>query len=197
LRVATWFDEPSVPMDAEMIAVLHGLADALVEAGAAVDRTARPQLDFTEAWRAGAWLIGAACNVSGGGRDVSHNEWLFADRERARGRQRWAEFFEEVDVLLCPVTLAPAFEHLQDGTWATRDFVVNGVTVPYITLEAWPSLIGSAYLPSTSAPVGWTAGGLPVGVQVVSPYLYDHRSIAVAGLITDLVGGYAVPPIAR
>ena len=56
-------------------------------------------------------------------------------------------------------------------------------------------MIGAAYLPSTSAPVGRTAGGLPVGVQVVSPFLHDYRSIAVAGLITELVGGYAVPPI--
>lgn len=197
LRVATWFEEPSVLMDDEMTAVLEGVADALVEAGAAVDRTARPQLDFTDAWRAGAWLIGAACNISGGERDVSHNEWLFADRERARLRQRWAEYFENVDVLLCPVTLVPAFEHLQEKNWATREIVVNGASVPYIALEAWPALIGSAYLPSTSAPVGRTAGGLPVGVQVVSPYLHDLRSIAVAGLITDLVDGYAVPPIAR
>jgi hypothetical protein len=30
----------------------------------------------------------------------------------------------------------------------------------------------------------------------VSPYLYDFRSIAVAGLITELVDGYAIPPIA-
>jgi hypothetical protein len=36
-----------------------------------------------------------------------------------------------------------------------------------------------------------------VGVQVVSPFLHDYRSIAVAGLLTELVGGYTVPPIAR
>ena len=27
------------------------------------------------------------------------------------------------------------------------------------------------------------------------PFLHDYRSIAVAGLITELVGGYTVPPI--
>ncbi len=121
LRVATWFDEPSLPMDAAMIAVLDGLADTLVEAGVSVDRAARPRLDFTEAWHAGGWLIGAATRVSDGDRSISHTDWLFADRERARRRQRWAEFFEDVDVLLCPVTLTPAFAHLQDGTWETRE----------------------------------------------------------------------------
>ena len=142
-------------------------------------------------------MIGAACNISDRERDVSHNEWLLADRQRARLRQRWAAFFENVDVLLCPVTLTPAFPHMQEGTWASRTIDVNGVALPYLALEAWPALIGSAYLPSTSAPVGHTAAGLPVGVQVVSPFLHDYRSIAVAGLISDLVGGYVVPPIAR
>ena len=197
LRVATWFDEPSVPMDTEMISILDGVADRLEGVAFKIDRNARPQLDFTTAWRSGGWLIGAACNVSDGERDVSHNEWLLADRERARLRHRWAEFFENVDVLLCPITLTPAFPHQQEGSWATREFIVNRTPVPYLSLEAWPALIGAAYLPSTSAPVGRTAAGLPVGVQVVSPYLHDYRSIAVARLITDLVDGYAVPPIAR
>ena len=197
LRVATWFDEPSLPMDSEMATILNGVADRLVGAGVAVDRAARPDFDFTDTWHTGGWLIGAACNISEGDRDVSHNEWLLADRERGRRRLRWAEFFERVDVLLCPITLTPAFAHQQEGTWATREIVVNGTVLPYLALESWPALIGSAYLPSTSAPVGHTFAGLPVGVQVVSPYLHDYRSIQVAGLITELVDGYAVPPIAR
>ena len=197
LRVAIWFEEPSVPMDDEMLAILDGVTEHLNRIGVAVDRGARPQFDFSEAWQTGGWLIGAACNISDGERDVSHNEWLRADRQRARRRLQWAEFFEHVDVLLCPITLTPAFLHQHQGTWADREVVVNGSIVPYLALEAWPALIGSAYLPSTSAPVGFTSGGLPVGVQVVSPYLHDYRSIAVAGLISDLVGGYSVPPIAR
>ena len=197
LRVATWFEEPSVPMDDEMLAILDGVTEHLNRIGVAVDRGARPQFDFSEAWQTGGWLIGAACNISDGERDVSHNEWLRADRQRARRRLQWAEFFEHVDVLLCPITLTPAFLHQHQGTWADREVVVNGSIVPYLALEAWPALIGSAYLPSTSAPVGFTSGGLPVGVQVVSPYLHDYRSIAVAGLVSDLVGGYSVPPIAR
>jgi amidase len=196
LRVATWFDEPATPMDAEMIQVLDGLADQLADAGVAVDRKVRPDLDFTEAWKQGGWLIGSAMGVTDGVTSVSHTDWLFADRERARRRARWAEFFEGIDVLLCPVTAMPAFEHQQDGSWETRNIVVNGETVPYNVLDAWPALIGSVYLPSTSAPVGHTPAGLPVGVQVVSPFLHDYRSIAVAGLLTELVGGYKVPPIA-
>ena len=42
LRVAAWFDEPSIPMDAEMIAILDGVGDRLVEAGVSVDRQRSP-----------------------------------------------------------------------------------------------------------------------------------------------------------
>ena len=160
-------------------------------------RRARPSLDFTEAWNTGNWLIGAATQVSDGDRSVRHTDWLFADRARARRRHRWAEFFEHFDVMLCPVTLMPAFTHQQEGTWETRQIEINGVELPYLTLEAWPALIGSVYLPSTSTPVGRTAAGLPVGVQVVAPYLHDHRAIAAAALIADLTGGYDIPPLAR
>jgi amidase len=197
LRVATWFDEPTLPMDGGLRDVLTAVADRLDEAGAQVDRAARPLIDFTESWKSGAKLIGAAVGISDGSSAMSHTEWLLADRARARMRFQWATFFEQFDVLLCPVTLTPAFEHLQEGTWATRQVTIDGVTVPYHALESWPALIGAAYLPSTSAPVGLTAAGLPVGVQVVSPYLHDHRSIAVAGLLSELMNGYAVPPMAR
>lgn len=197
LRVAAWFDEPSITMDREMVEVLHGVADRLAGEGVAVDPAARPSIDFTDAWKSGAWLIASATHISDGDRHVSHTDWLLADRERARRRHRWAEFFERFDVLLCPVTSMPPFPHHQEGTWSDRQIEIDGVTVPYLTLEAWPALIGSAYLPSTSTPVGRTAGGLPVGVQVVSPYLHDLRSIRAARLIAALTGGYSVPPIAR
>jgi amidase len=51
-----------------------------------------------------------------------------------------------------------------------------------------------AYLPSTCAPVGATAGGLPVGVQVVGPYLEDRTTIDFARKLGDVVGGFKRPP---
>lgn len=100
-------------------------------------------------------------------------------------------------MLLCPVSVRTAFPHLQEGNFTDRVIDIGGVVRPYVELIGWTSLIGSAYLPSTSAPIGFTAGGLPIGIQVVSPYLHDRRSIAVAGRLTDLVDGYRIPPLAR
>ena len=141
-------------------------------------------------------LIGAAAGVSDNDRSISHTEWMFADRERARIRHEWASFFERFDVLLCPVAVTTAIGHQQTGTLSSRIMRVGGVDVPYFLLGAWASLIGAAYLPSTSTPVGRTAAGLPVGVQVVAPFLRDRTAIAVSGWITELVGGYEVPPMA-
>lgn len=198
LRVAAWFDEPALEIDAEMAAVLHAAADALEAAGALVDRTARPAFDVHSTWRMLATLIGVATSVSDeDDRGVSHRDWLFLHRRRTEVRAAWARWFESFDVVLCPVTLVPAFEHLQAGDWRERRLTINGADRSYIELEGWPALVGGAFLPSTSTPVGRTAGGLPVGVQVVAPFLHDRTAIKVAGLLADLLGGYTPPPNVR
>jgi Asp-tRNA(Asn)/Glu-tRNA(Gln) amidotransferase A subunit family amidase len=55
-------------------------------------------------------------------------------------------------------------------------------------------LNGVALLPSTAAPAGRTAQGLPVGVQIVGPYLGDRTTIAFAGHLAEVIGGFEVPP---
>ena len=47
--------------------------------------------------------------------------------------------------------------------------------------------------PATVAPVGRTGGGLPVGVQIVGPYLEDATSIGVADKISEVFGGFQPP----
>ena len=198
LRVAAWFDEPALESDAGMAAVLHAAADAMAAAGAVVDREARPAFDVQTSWRLLAKMIGVATSVSDeDDRGISHRDWLFMHRRRTQIRAAWAAFFERFDVVLCPVTVVPAFEHLQAGDWRERRLTINGRDRSYIELEGWPALVGGAYLPSTSTPVGRTAEGLPVGVQVVAPYLHDHTAITVAGLLAAVVGGYEPPPIVR
>lgn len=198
LRVGVWFDEPALEIDREMAAVLHSAAGALEAAGASVDRLCRPNLDVDEAWRLGASLIGAAVSLHADDpAPLRHQEWLWMHRRRQDLRAAWAECFQHVDVVLCPVTLVPAFAHLQERSWFDRTMEINERTRRYVELEGWPALVGGAYLPSTSVPVGRTAAGLPVGVQVVAPYLHDRRALKVASWLADVSGGYLPPPIAR
>jgi len=41
-----------------------------------------------------------------------------------------------------------------------------------------------ANLPATAVPIGQTDGGLPIGAQVIGPYLEDRTTIRFAGLIS-------------
>ena len=52
---------------------------------------------------------------------------------------------------------------------------------PYLDICFWTSFASLAGLPATTAPVGLTPGGLPVGVQIVGPYLEDATPIDLAG----------------
>ena len=67
----------------------------------------------------------------------------------------------------------------------------------YSSLIGWSALIGSAYLPVTAAPIGRTANGLPIGVQIVAPYLHDRTALAFARCLADVLGGYEPPPLAE
>ena len=74
---------------------------------------------------------------------------------------------------------------------------MDGQVRPYSDLIVWTSQFGYVYLPSTVVPVGLTSGGVPVGIQVVGPYLGDRTTLEFARYLESLLGGYTVPPIAQ
>jgi amidase len=195
LRVGAWFDQDGLPVDAEYRALLQRTADAMADAGATVVDH-RPDVDFDEEANLFGRLVDEATMLSASekaqAKSITHIEWLRLDHRRAALRRVWHDYFTTVDVLVCPVTLTPAFPHQQDGDMFSRTATVNGETVPYIKQFRWTGFIGVVGLPSAVAPIGLTSAGLPVGVQIVSPFLHDLRSVAVAGL----VGRFVPPPAA-
>jgi amidase len=50
-RVAAWLDDPAFPVDKEVRLLLEGTVDALRRTGVKVDDRARPEIDFTRAYR--------------------------------------------------------------------------------------------------------------------------------------------------
>ena len=50
-------------------------------------------------------------------------------------------------------------------------------------------------LPSTAIPIGLSPEGLPVGVQIVGPWLEDRTPLKLAELIEREFGGFVPPPM--
>src|SRR5581483_8737223 len=95
-----------------------------------------------------------------------HRAWCIANGERQAVRAAWDAFFEEHDVLLCPVVPSAAFPHDQERERADRRILVNGREEDYNAQLIWAGVATLPYLPATVAPAGRTAAGLPVGVQI-------------------------------
>jgi amidase len=221
-RVAVWADDDACHVSAETRRTVEAAAEVLRASGATVDAQARPAFDPVATGALASALLGAAVTPSL--RDdtyaaieavafdpstrhderaraeryaIGHRRWLALDRERARVRAIWHEFFQHHDVLVCPVTVRAPFEHQQDNDFSSRVVAVDGVSRPYPDLIWWTTLIGMAYLPSTVVPIGFTADGLPLAVQVVGPYLEDRTCLAVARHLATELSSLVTPPIAR
>ena len=197
-RIGVWFDAPECPLGAEYRAMLGATADALSDAGAKLDE-GHPPVDFGEQTALFFHLVGAAVSVSAPDEAAevmagSHRSWLRAAEQRAALQGVWAEWFEQYDLLVCPVLAVPPFAHVREGNIMERTVEVDGESRAVGSLISWLGLIGVMGLPSAVPPIGRTAAGLPVGVQLVSPYLHDHRSVRAAKLVGEVTGGYQVPP---
>src|SRR5262249_10006242 len=106
-RVGVWFDDDRCPLDREYLALLRSTVDALSGAGAKIE-DAPPAVSFPEQHDLSSAMITAAIAPSMGpetGAAISgtHYDWLQRERDRARLRALWAEWFTAFDVLLCPV----------------------------------------------------------------------------------------------
>jgi amidase len=202
-RVAAWIDDAVTPVDAAVSDVMRAAIGRLEAAGARIDHDRRPAITPVEAAWNGLQLISAATDISDTDDEVagvpSHRDWDLLHRERGITRQRWTEFFDDVDVLLCPVMPVPPFRHVHDPegyNWRNSTLADHGDR-PYAELALWTSLIGSAYLPVTVPPIGRTPDGLPIGAQVVAPYLHDRTALAFARVMGEVLGGYEPPARAR
>ena len=220
-RVAAWIDDPHCPVDAEVATALRATVDALRRAGVAVDEVARPPIGLRDLERlyfrllAPVMMAGMPAPVFASFVDRAtglddHPEdpverfvkygtarlrdWYGADEARQRLRAALAGFFREHDVLLCPGAVVPAIPHDHTDPMPARTIEVNGRRRGYYDLFTWIALATTALHPATMAPVGRTAGGLPVGVQIVGPYLDDRTTIDFARRLGELIGGFEEAP---
>jgi len=222
-RVAVILDDPNCPVDREVQDIPQGLADFLAGQGVGVSDQARPNIDTSHLHAVYIKLLRAATSrrltdeifqrqletareLDPGDQSffarvmrantLHHRDWLAANEERHRLRLKWADFFRDYDLLLCPVAAAAAYPHDHDHEserWK-RTILVNGRPEPTVNDLFWAGLPGLAYLPATVAPAGLTRKGLPVGVQIVGPQYGDRSCIAFAQLLEGAHRSFAPPP---
>lgn len=207
-RVAYSSDLGITPVDPEVAAVTRKAAERFAEAGCLVEE-AHP--DLREAHECFHVLRAFDYAVSKGEllrtkRDLLKPEVIWnieeglklsveqierAEAQRIAITARAIEFFKNYDLLLAPATIVAPFpvENRYVAECAGRKFdnYVQWLAIVYaITLACCPAL---------SLPCGFTATGLPVGLQVVAPPRGEARLLAGARALEDILGLRGTTPI--
>ncbi len=219
MRVALWATDDVAPVDAEIRQRVQRLADVLVRCGATVSDRARPAFDPAAYRRTYVALVNSITGANASDEEheqnkqraagfdpsdiskpaavartlvLDHRAWLHEHAARTGLRECWRRFFDEWDVLVCPIMATTAFEH-DDGPMMERVVNVDGEPRPYFEQVFWAALATVAYLPATAFPVDLTTSGLPVGLQVIGPEYADHTTISFTRFVAGEIGGFRGP----
>ena len=103
------------------------------------------------------------------------------DLERARELEQ----MRDIPILLSPVCIGPAFRH-GAGNWKSE----TGYRAT-IRHSQWLNLAG---FPGVSVPMGKSAEGLPIGVQLIGRPYEDELVLAVAEQLEAARGAWEPPP---
>jgi amidase len=156
-----------------------------------------PDADYSAAAERAASLPRDDNSIAGAsarGMVSTHRDWVSADRRRAALAHQWRAFFRDWDVVLCPVMPTVAFPH-DFRDMQAREIMVDGARVNYDDQSMWISLATLTGQPATAMPIGTSDGGLPIGMQIIGPYLEDRTTIAFAALVEHEIGGFTPPPL--
>lgn len=216
-RVAAWTDDVACSVDTATVQALDSLCDQLEFGGAKVNASARPSVSLGHirevfgnmlmASISGLYppeMLEAMANdqgdsvaaVSGRASAMRYQQWMVTLEQQAQVRASFERFFQDYDVLLIPVQPCGAIEHNTDVDWPDRTVQINGEERVYVDLFGWSSIATLAHLPATVVPVGFDLDGLPIGVQIVGPYLDDMTTLAMAEHIAEITGDFDHPPAA-
>ncbi|MGI5499431.1 amidase [Lentzea sp. CA-135723] len=198
-RVLVLDDHPLVPTSAAVRAAVHRIADALTNGGARVDRHSPLLPDLADAATTylGLLFSGSVARFRIDEQqlrelELSHHDWLALTARREVHRHGWRRFFDQYDVVVCPITPTPAFPHDQHPDVMARLIDIDGDRRPYFDQLAWAGLATMPGLPATAIPAGQNQD-LPVGVQLIGPMFEDRTPLKLAALLEPEIGGFRAP----
>ena len=207
-RIAYSPDLGITPVDPEVAAITRKAAACFAEAGVIVEE-AHPDLreahECFHVLRAFDFAISKAALLRSK-RDMLKPEVIWnieeglkltveqlerAEAQRIAMSARTLEFFRTYDLLLTPATIVAPFpienRYVAECAGKKFDNYVEWLGIVYaITLVCCPAL---------SLPCGFTASGLPVGLQMVAAPRGEAQLLAGARLLEDLLGVRGTTPI--
>lgn len=192
LRVLMLAEHPLAPVAADITEAMHGTAEALRTAGAAVDMASELLPDLEDQHRHYIRMLNTTMMrgaAAPDGRQASVVDWFDLLDAQTRNARAWRALFGSYDFVLAPPAGIAAFGHYETTGMAGRKIAIDGAETDFPAQLAWAGLATFPGLPATVAPVSATSDGLPIGVQVIGPMLCDHDCIALAGAIAALVAG--------
>jgi amidase len=122
-----------------------------------------------------------------------HKHFQSTNIARIAAREIWQDYFRTHDVFLLPTAFISAFPHDHSQPFGNRILKTPEGPRPYEDLLFWISFATLTGLPATTAPIGLTKDRLPVGIQIIGPYLEDATPIDLAGKLTEIMGGFQPP----
>lgn len=219
LRVAIWPAEHAVPTSSAISGRVQEVGEMLARTGARVSDLARPDIPSAEFYATYLGLLGSTglanlpddyhasilraaaafgadddspLAVLARARVLDHRSWSDHEERRTRYRLRWQAFFDDWDVVICPVSATTAYPH-DHRPKPERTLAVDAAETTHYQHYFWVGLASAAYLPSTAFPTGLSDEGLPVGLQIIGPEYGDRTTIEVARLIAQELGGFQPP----
>ena len=110
------------------------------------------------------------------GQRYSGIDYMRATHLRAALREQFRQQFESVDLLITPAVAVTAF-----GAGELGIDTVDGRTVDqHVGWSPFSYPLNLAGLPAASVPCGFDGGGLPIGLQIVGPWLGEKMILRAA-----------------
>ncbi|WP_024510876.1 amidase [Bradyrhizobium sp. ARR65] len=221
-RVLVIDGHPMLPPNKEIRESIEKLAGKLAKAGASIARQSPLLPDFVESsrlymrmlmaflasfWPAEQYEAAKAAAVQLKPDDtslpaerlrgiaVSHRDWVLDEGARGRLRAQWRELFKNFDAVICPIMPTQAYPHDHSPEQEKRRVNIDGRDYVYPDQLSWPGIATLPGLPATAIPTGFASDGLPIGVQILGPWLEDRTPIKLAELMEREFGGFVPPPM--
>jgi amidase len=208
-------DDPAMRVSSECRPALESAVRALEKAGAKLQPGWPPGFTLSEMFSTYLFVLSAFAfstappqeqerqramiaalknDAMAAGSMADYVSWQRENFKRLAYRASWQRYFQNVDAFLLPALPVPAFPH--DHTeQTTRTLKAPEGPLPYLpALLIYMSVAVLTGLPASVAPAGKTAQGLPVGIQILGPYLEDATPIRLAALLGKENGGFTQPP---